>query len=600
MIILKTLRWSNMFSYGEDNFIDFTKHSLTQLVGKNGHGKTSILHILEEILCNKNSKGYKKAGILNRNVKVNWYSGEVTFDIDKVPYEVKAKRVGATQKVTLLCSGKDISQHTATATYDLIEKLFKIDFKTLSQIIGQNSKSSLQFLTSTDTLRKKFLIDLLTYDSYLEEYEKAKEVHKREADKLKTIEAEHKHLSEWVVSQSKINLNTFPIMDEVPYPFELENEIKLLTEEIKKIDSTILAIRKNNQYIEIRDAIPIEVLSENTSPVNLTELKNKEAVLKAQITTSKAKLEKVKKLHGKCHECLQDIDPLNSEKIISQTTFDINYNSAELTSVGIHISKGNKDNERHLKVKKYIEDFEKYSGLIDKSLPVDEPNKEELQSNLTTMKTELALKLEAIRKVKTHNEMAKTHNAKVELIISQTVEIQEKLNKAKENLVKQTELVGDLEILKKASSTNGLVAYKLENDIKDLEELTNQYLEELSDGKFQMFFIINNDKLNVVIKDDGIDVEIEALSTGELSRVTTATLLAIRKLMATLSKSQINLLFLDETLDVLDDEGKEKLIDILVKETDLNTFLISHGYKHPLLQTVSIVKKNKISKLYDY
>ncbi len=174
-----------------------------------------------------------------------------------------------------------------------------------------------------------------------------------------------------------------------------------------------------------------------------------------------------------------------------------------------------------------------------------------------------------------------------------------KLELVKSKLATQQELVSELDILKKAFSTNGLVAYKIENNIKELEQLTNEYLEELSDGRFQMFFIINNDKLNVVIKDDGVDVEIESLSTGELSRVTTATLLAIRKLMATLSKSQINLLFLDETLDVLDDEGKEKLIDILVKETNLNTFLISHGYRHPLLQTVSVVKSKKISRLHD-
>ena len=33
-----------------------------------------------------------------------------------------------------------------------------------------------------------------------------------------------------------------------------------------------------------------------------------------------------------------------------------------------------------------------------------------------------------------------------------------------------------LEILKKAFSTNGLLAYKIENLVKDLEQLTNEYL----------------------------------------------------------------------------------------------------------------------------
>ena len=69
MITIKELRWSNAFSYGKDNKINFVDAPLTQLVGKNGHGKSSIALILEEILFNKNSKGIKKADIINRYVK---------------------------------------------------------------------------------------------------------------------------------------------------------------------------------------------------------------------------------------------------------------------------------------------------------------------------------------------------------------------------------------------------------------------------------------------------------------------------------------------------------------------------------------------------
>ena len=54
MITIKQLRWANAFSYGKDNKIDFVAAPLTQLVGKNGHGKSSIALILEEVLFNKN------------------------------------------------------------------------------------------------------------------------------------------------------------------------------------------------------------------------------------------------------------------------------------------------------------------------------------------------------------------------------------------------------------------------------------------------------------------------------------------------------------------------------------------------------------------
>ena len=153
-------------------------------------------------------------------------------------------------------------------------------------------------------------------------------------------------------------------------------------------------------------------------------------------------------------------------------------------------------------------------------------------------------------------------------------------------------------MLSKAFSTTGLVAYKIECLVKDLEAITNEYLAEMSDGRFQLGFeISSSDKLNVVITDNGTDVEIAALSNGERARVNIATLLAIRKLMQSLSNTRSNLLILDETVENLDAEGKEKLIEVLLAEQDVNTFLISHGFSHPLLEKLHVVKTNNISRI---
>ena len=156
----------------------------------------------------------------------------------------------------------------------------------------------------------------------------------------------------------------------------------------------------------------------------------------------------------------------------------------------------------------------------------------------------------------------------------------------------------DLQILVKAFGTTGLVAYKIECLVKDLEELTNKYLLGLSDGRFQLTFKISStDKLNVIITDNGNDVDILALSNGERARVNVATLLAIRKLMQSLSNSRTNLLILDETIENLDVSGKERLIEILLQEENLNTYLISHGFSHPLLEKINVIKENNISRI---
>ena len=112
-----------------------------------------------------------------------------------------------------------------------------------------------------------------------------------------------------------------------------------------------------------------------------------------------------------------------------------------------------------------------------------------------------------------------------------------------------------------------------------------------------MSFIVTNDKLNVRITDNGNIVEILALSSGELARVNTATLIAIRKLMSSISKSKINILFLDEVINVLDDQGREKMVEVLLQEEDLNTYIVSHGWTHPLLEKVEVVKEGNVSRL---
>ena len=66
--------------------------------------------------------------------------------------------------------------------------------------------------------------------------------------------------------------------------------------------------------------------------------------------------------------------------------------------------------------------------------------------------------------------------------------------------------------------------------------------------------------------------------------------------MSSISKSKINILFLDEVINVLDDLGREKIVEVLLRE-GLNTYIVSHGWSHPLLEKIEVVKHENISKL---
>ena len=60
----------------------------------------------------------------------------------------------------------------------------------ISQLVYQSTTNSLQFLTATDTNRKKFLIDLLNLDNYIKYFDTFKVAHKEVQDQLNEIKGE--------------------------------------------------------------------------------------------------------------------------------------------------------------------------------------------------------------------------------------------------------------------------------------------------------------------------------------------------------------------------------------------------------------------------
>ena len=130
MITLKKLKWSNCFSYGPDNELDLDDNTVTQIIGTNGMGKSSIPLIIEEVLYNKNSKGIKKADIPNRYVNKG-YTISLSFEKDGNEYNIVVDRK-TNIKVKLEKNGEDISSHTATNTYKSLQEVLGIDFKTFS------------------------------------------------------------------------------------------------------------------------------------------------------------------------------------------------------------------------------------------------------------------------------------------------------------------------------------------------------------------------------------------------------------------------------------------------------------------------------------
>jgi len=595
MIILKKIKWSDIFSYGKNNEIDFTKDKVVQLVGANGNGKSSIAWIIEEALYNKNSKNRKKESLINWNSGAKSYTIEFEFSVNSDNYLVKIKRTSTIQ-VVLLKNGIDISSHTSTNTFKQIEEILGYNFKTFSQILFQTHSSSLEFLNSPDTARKKFLIELINLTKYTDIGDIFKKLQSELSKELSYIEGKISTIQEWISKNELIDRNKKDLL-EIP---TIDSSLSIERDEIKiqlaNADSINKKVEKNRVYSQ---SISNITLNESLQkPEDLNPYIIKKAELNKTVKDARSIKATIQSLKDSCPTCYQKITEEFKSSLIKSEDEKILESTNALVEIDSTI------NQLQLIIKEWESniaaqnELERLHCLIDTNIPDLLIDKSDLESRLNTLDSHIKNSLKVIEEIKTHNKIAEIHNNKIDIINDQLATYEDELTHWNNKNIELVQKLANISVLTKAFSTTGLVAYKLETITNTLQEVVNKYLVTLSNGQFQLIFNLSgNDKLDITINNSGVDADISSLSAGETTRVNVAVLLGIRKLMSQISGNSINLLFLDESISTLDAEGKEKLVEILLEEENINTLIVSHEYQHPLIPNILVQKEKGISFL---
>jgi len=602
-IVLKHLQFSNMFSYGARNSIQLNRNRITQLTAVNGSGKSSIALILQELLYSKNIKSIKKGDIINRYITDKNWAGILDFSVDGVDYKLHVKRSGATTKVELFREGVDISEHKVVDTYKKIQDLLGLDFEIFSQITYQSSTDLLDFLKATDTNRKKFLINLFNLERYIAIGERVK-IRSSEVDKeLVKLSGELKSIEDF--------LNNATIPEPISYRNEIVSDssyairIAEIEAELLNITATCKRIDKNNMYIIERDGLSFDLALREPEPFAYSA---EYQALKFDLTHLQNDIVRLQNEHDNvrindtCPACGQSIDTSHLVRIqrelrdkIASSKLTYESNLAKAKTWSEELTQYQKDARAYKINQEAIARFEQLTQLIDTDTPRNYPDQAALVNERSKLQLLQDEQTKAIREITDHNKRVSAHNAKIEALKEQKCEFTIRQDSIKADILSKSSEATALSVLKKAFSPSGIVAFKLESLTKELETTINYYLSILSDGQFQVEFSLDKEKLNINVINNGISSPIETMSGGEFSRIQTSILLAIRSLLSKLGGSSINLLFLDEVTGVLDDEGKEKLIEVLQRESELNVFLISHDFTHPLIDKVSIIKENNVS-----
>ena len=167
---LKKFEFSNMFSYGEDNSVDFSKlNGIVGLFALNASGKSSLLDALTFCLYDKSSRAPRAKNVLNN--KKETFHCKAELEIDGRPYfiERKAKLIKRTQHVkvdvdfwTLDDSGEKVSlndEQRRTTDVNIRKYIGTYDDFILTTMSLQNNNTV--FIDKTQKERKELMAQFM-------------------------------------------------------------------------------------------------------------------------------------------------------------------------------------------------------------------------------------------------------------------------------------------------------------------------------------------------------------------------------------------------------------------------------------------------------
>jgi len=226
----KKFEFSNMFSYGEDNVIDFERcNGIAGLFSPNASGKSSILDALTFCLFDKSTRAWKAENVMNHS-KSN-FSCKLAFDVGNDSYVIERKgrvlKHGTTRvdvdfyKIESDGSKFSLNGDQRNSTNKNIRKLLgTYDDFIMTSFSSQNNSSI--FLEQNQTEKKEILGKFLGLSVFDQLYKLAKE----ESSGLQSM------------------LKNFLDVDYDQQISDIEDEVNKVTTVIKKLEKSLTAKEK--------------------------------------------------------------------------------------------------------------------------------------------------------------------------------------------------------------------------------------------------------------------------------------------------------------------------------------------------------------------
>ena len=282
----RNIRWkpikfefSNMFSYGEGNVIDFTKLSdVYGLFASNASGKSSLMDALCFIAFDKSAKAFKATHVMNSQ-KMSFH-GKFTFEINDVQYVIERKGIRDKKNnvkvdVNFYKMEKEekisLNSEARRSTNEIIrDYIGEYDDFVLTSLALQGNQGS--FIEMGQTERKELLSQFIGLNVFDKLVTKGSDRLKEITGAIKTFNKEN--------NQQKIET--------------IKNDLNLL--ESKLIDSNMqkeqLAINKQKLDDDIQ-ANQIKIVTLENVPTNVAALQKEKSGFASKNDQAKQSIEKI-------------------------------------------------------------------------------------------------------------------------------------------------------------------------------------------------------------------------------------------------------------------------------------------------------------------
>lgn len=557
---IKEIKIKNFKSFGNNEQtlkVNTEKGELILLSGSNGNGKSSLISSFDYVLygkCKGNKKKWATLSTLPNRINGSDMAVEIKFQSSGTDVTV-VRGIGPN---VLKLYENDIENDRAGKSNidEKIENYIGMDLETFKSFISLSINDFKNFISLSNE-EKQMLLDKLF--------------------NLEVINILNQILKD-LNKTNKLQLTKF------------DSEISTLDDSINSIKASIQkAIEKEKLNIQSEiDTIKAEMDARKEEYVSL---KDKVEKIKLKETELKSEMEKEREqfitLNSEIKSAQKDIDLYNSGKCPTCST---DFNNQHFTGIK--------------------------ETLIEKKLKL-ENIKSEIEKNINLIK-ERQVKLQNIsdnttRSFNDINYLLRNYKSQIDKLQSQK---DRESGQSNSNVVEFEDTIKELESKKEISFENQTYCREKELYYKELSKIfgedgvkksiisgiikpINHFINQ-NISKMNLPFQVELDEtFTAQIKQFGMPIEQDSLSTGETKLINLSILTAYLKLIRT--KKNINILFLDEVFSSIDIENIEKILNLLksfANEYKINIFVVHHAMMNEeLFDRILRIDKNVFTEI---